>query len=876
MGSGRERAAPRVPRHPPHVQRLPQLAAALLLVVVALMLNDATGGANAGAGTVTVEVVDEQTGDPLPATVLILDGGSSLATLAPGDAPAVVPAGDWKIVATYEQYGNEVSERLVGWNPQYGEVEDVVVVDGQNTHLRIEMTPPATVRFRALSERDGTVVTPLGVWTTPKNTASDWEATSLGDGWYEAVIHAAPIVSRASVDGPSVSRSHELPQVAGGDTVVVQDPLSVPVPPTFTARVVDPNGVPVAGATVEFLTNGFGVEPSHTAITDADGRFSVETLHTVMHVAAFPPPTRPDLAAGTHAGAGLNGAGWPIDQRHVDTEIVLPFGSWNPVGQVRTRPTVARPVTGVLSFAPASAGINVVHTTDPAPAGTTALGRRIELWNVSDLALIDVHTSLAPLGTTPTLVPLGGQLLACDGQVGCEVHRSVGPEGHQFAISPSWHISSWVLVDAALPDVLYLDPPITFTRSFSTYSADITIGRADGCVGDVAVTGDNWLVTSAPSSAPGTLGLSIGSTRGEVRVQVGDAVGVVVHQSLNAFPDIAASVVPAFGGAAPTDCPVPTTTTTAPPTTTTTAVPTTTTTVPTTTTTTTTPAPTTPTTTTVPSTPGTSSTTAVVSTTQPPEENPRPFGYALATSAGQVIAFGGVDDRGELTSADVAAIVLHPTDGYWLVEFDGTVHAFGEARHLGDAAAGFLRPDEQVTTMAARPDGDGYWLITDLGRVAAFGTAQHHGDLSAFTLDGPVIDAAATPSGNGYYLVASDGGLFTFGDAEFRGSVPQVLPGVTLDSPVVGLASDPDGQGYWFVAGDGGVFGFDAPFRGSIPGVLPAGTQLAAPINGMVPYGNGYLLVAGDGGVFTFSDLAFLGSLGDVTLDSPIVGIAAT
>ncbi|MEZ5280267.1 MAG: hypothetical protein R2770_07320 [Acidimicrobiales bacterium] len=143
----------------------------------------------------------------------------------------------------------------------------------------------------------------------------------------------------------------------------------------------------------------------------------------------------------------------------------------------------------------------------------------------------------------------------------------------------------------------------------------------------------------------------------------------------------------------------------------------------------------------------------------------------------------------------------------------------------------------------------------------------------ADALRGPVVDSAPLQDGRGYYMVGSDGGIFTFGDAVFAGSVPQVVPG-PLDSPVNGLVVDPDGSGYWLVAGDGGVFAFDAPFRGSIPGVLPPGTKLNQPINGMVPYGNGYLMVAGDGGIFNFSNLAFLGSLGDRQIPSPIVAVA--
>jgi hypothetical protein len=51
---------------------------------------------------------------------------------------------------------------------------------------------------------------------------------------------------------------------------------------------------------------------------------------------------------------------------------------------------------------------------------------------------------------------------------------------------------------------------------------------------------------------------------------------------------------------------------------------------------------------------------------------------------------------------------------------------------------------------------------------------------------------------------------------------------------------------------------------------------LNKPVNGLVAYGNGYLMVASDGGVFTFSNKAFVGSLGSNPPSAPIVGIATS
>jgi hypothetical protein len=75
------------------------------------------------------------------------------------------------------------------------------------------------------------------------------------------------------------------------------------------------------------------------------------------------------------------------------------------------------------------------------------------------------------------------------------------------------------------------------------------------------------------------------------------------------------------------------------------------------------------------------------------------------------------------------------------------------------------------------------------------------------------------------------------------------------------------------VASDGGIFSFgDAPFLGSTGAMT-----LNKPIVGMAatPDGKGYWLVASDGGIFSFGDAPFLGSTGAMTLNKPIVGMAA-
>ncbi|MEO7836982.1 MAG: SpoIID/LytB domain-containing protein [Acidimicrobiales bacterium] len=81
-------------------------------------------------------------------------------------------------------------------------------------------------------------------------------------------------------------------------------------------------------------------------------------------------------------------------------------------------------------------------------------------------------------------------------------------------------------------------------------------------------------------------------------------------------------------------------------------------------------------------------------------------------------------------------------------------------------------------------------------------------------------------------------------------------------------------SGYWVVAADGGIFAFgEAGFFGSTGNL-----RLNAPVLGMAatPASNGYWLVAGDGGIFSFGDARFHGSTGNIRLNQPVVGMAST
>ncbi|MFZ4584614.1 MAG: hypothetical protein ACOYNI_05230 [Acidimicrobiia bacterium] len=109
----------------------------------------------------------------------------------------------------------------------------------------------------------------------------------------------------------------------------------------------------------------------------------------------------------------------------------------------------------------------------------------------------------------------------------------------------------------------------------------------------------------------------------------------------------------------------------------------------------------------------------------------------------------------------------------------------------------------------------------------------------------------------------------TRGNAPFRGSARSLRP----HAAVVDVIATDSGKGYWLVSADGGVFTFgDAPFLGSL-GDLP----LQAPvIDATTRNGGGYWLVSSDGGVFSFGDAPFFGAGFGRPHLTPFTAIAAT
>jgi hypothetical protein len=119
-------------------------------------------------------------------------------------------------------------------------------------------------------------------------------------------------------------------------------------------------------------------------------------------------------------------------------------------------------------------------------------------------------------------------------------------------------------------------------------------------------------------------------------------------------------------------------------------------------------------------------------------------------------------------------------------------------------------------------------------------------------------------------------------DLRFNDSVNPPAPTLSDPNPNAAAAvgptcpppPPPPPPGYWQVASDGGVFTFGAAnFYGSTGSMT-----LNKPVVGMAatPSGNGYWLVASDGGVFAYGDAQFYGSTGSMVLNKPIIGMIST
>ena len=243
--------------------------------------------------------------------------------------------------------------------------------------------------------------------------------------------------------------------------------------------------------------------------------------------------------------------------------------------------------------------------------------------------------------------------------------------------------------------------------------------------------------------------------------------------------------------------------------------------------------------------------------------------------------------------------------GYFLVESDGDLYAFGTARAklkaidpqakdnnargatvssiVKDRAAG-----APAVAVESTSDGKGLWVLLSNGRIVNVGTAPAANGAGAAALTKVVVGQPERPAalarlGDGDLWVFTSAGRIVpqFGKlpAAAQAAMDQVLA-ANLVGPILDAKPTLDGTGAYATGSDGGVFAYNAPFQGNVPGALAKIGRITPdqPVVGVTvdPDGSGYWLVASDGGVFAFS-APFRGALPALVpfsrLASPVNGM---
>ena len=149
--------------------------------------------------------------------------------------------------------------------------------------------------------------------------------------------------------------------------------------------------------------------------------------------------------------------------------------------------------------------------------------------------------------------------------------------------------------------------------------------------------------------------------------------------------------------------------------------------------------------------------------------SPAIFVSSCAPPSDITLSWGQVAAAVQSSSNTIGIAPLPNGTGYWEVEANGTVAAFGSAPKLRLAPGRPQRTDRGHRGDARRR------------RLLAGGRGRRHLQLrrrrsstdrpAALRLNKPIVGMASTPDGRGYWMVAADGGIFSFGDAPFFGSM---------------------------------------------------------------------------------------------------------
>lgn len=241
-------------------------------------------------------------------------------------------------------------------------------------------------------------------------------------------------------------------------------------------------------------------------------------------------------------------------------------------------------------------------------------------------------------------------------------------------------------------------------------------------------------------------------------------------------------------------------------------------------------------------------------------------GYWAYSSLGNVYNQANTAWFGSLAKSTVDEVVaLVPTSdgsGYWLVQANGDVSAFGDATPVGNITissacnlGGQFGPIEGAVA-DPNPQQGGVWAYTWCGDVyAEAGANPNLGSLTSKNLENnglEIVAFAAASGGNGYWMIDNTGTVYNFGTGatQVTGQIcagqcvvdgaagdPQggfwawddfgnVYPeagapsfGDKANTPMCAFAPTPDGLGYWLIDCSDNVYHFgDATEGASVPG----------------------------------------------------------
>ncbi len=181
-------------------------------------------------------------------------------------------------------------------------------------------------------------------------------------------------------------------------------------------------------------------------------------------------------------------------------------------------------------------------------------------------------------------------------------------------------------------------------------------------------------------------------------------------------------------------------------------------------------------------------------------------GYRVASTDGVVRAFGrglGTTTTSGIRVGPVAGLATDfASGGFWLLGQDGAVRG-DDAPSLGAARVGRSR----AVAIAGTLTGAGYYVLERDGALRTFGDARSRGDLS----DVRGVRAVAvvpTDFDTGYWLLDAEGRAHPFGSAQWLAVRQRDAPCPAHDA--VGMAVTPMGRGGVVGCGDGRIVGAGA------------------------------------------------------------------